>query len=334
LGSHKSGFNSIVSLCQGAWETKILYVALETGLFTRISGGAKSVDAISQESGIDIRLLQMVANACRAMGLIEEKEGSLMNSPGAEEFLVKGREGYVGDFIILVGEDYYDVWRGLREVVMTGRPVRDDRTVRLSSPRYAEAYIKAMHGISFGPASRLSGELPLAGRKSLLEVGGGPGTYSIMLARKNPGIKAVVFDSPFSCEHADKNIKAAGVNNVSTQGGDFERGRIPSGHDVIMLTHVLQSLPPPGCEALLKRVYEALPGGGMVVVNEFLLEEGGAAPAFSSLFALNAFMLSNGGSLHTRNEICEWLVNVGFSGVKAIKASEIIISLNARKVEK
>ena len=98
-----------------------------------------------------------------------------------------------------------------------------------------------------------------------------------------------------------------------------------------MLTHILQSIAPQKCEALFKRVYEALPHGGMVIVNEFLLEEGGASPLFSTLFAFNAFMLSNGGALYATNEISEWLTNVGFSGVKPIKTSPVIISLIARK---
>lgn len=79
-------------------------------------------------------------------------------------------------------------------------------------------------------------------------------------------------------------------------------------------------------------MYEALPRGGAVVVNEFLLEGGGASPVFSSLFALNAFMFSDGGSLHTRDEISDWLTDVGFEGVKAIKTSDFIISLAAKRV--
>ncbi len=321
----------MMSLCQGAWETKVLYVALEAELFTKISRGANTVYKVSQESGIDVRLLKMLTNACKAVGLLSGKGEVLKNSPRAERFLVKGRESYIGDFMVLVGEEYYDVWRGLKEVVVTGRPVRDDRMVRLSKPRYAEAYIRAMQEISHGAAVNLAEGLKLSG-KSLLEVGGGSGIYSIMLTRKNPGLKATVFDSPFSCDFANNNIKDMGAKSVATQPGDFEKGSLPEGHDIIMLTYVLQGLSPDRCEALLKGVYEALPKGGTVVVNEFLLEEGGTSPVFSSLFALNAFMLSNGGSLHTLDEISGWLSNVGFEGVKVIKTSNFIISLTASKV--
>jgi hypothetical protein len=288
------------------------------------------VDKVSQESGIDVRLLKMLVNACKAVGLLSGEGEALKNSPEAERFLVKGRKSYIGDFILLIGEEYYDVWRGLKEVIVTGRPVRDDRMVRLSKPRYAEDYIRAMQEISHGAAANLAEGLKLPGKK-LLEVGGGSGIYSIMLTKKNPGLKATVFDSPFSCDFANRAIKDMGAKNVETQPGDFEKGSIPKGHDIIMLTYVLQGLAPDRCEALLKRVYEALPRGGAVVVNEFLLEGEGTSPVFSSLFALNAFMLSNGGSLHTQDEISVWLTNVGFKGVEVIKTSSFIVSLSAKR---
>ena len=326
----ESGLTNMLSVCQGAWETKLLSVALELELFTRISRGADTVESVSQESGIDVRLLQMMVNACRAIGLVRGKGGKLRNSPDAELFLVREKSGYIGDFVVMVGRDYYDIWRSFKEVMVTGKPVRDDQMVRLSNPRYAEAYIKAMDGISREPARVLAGELDLSKGKSMLEIGGGMGAYSAEMVKRS-SIKATIFDSPFCCEFAERGIRSAGIKNVSTQGGDFEKGTIPKGHDIIMLTHVLQSIAPQKCEALLRKVHDSLPSGGVVVVNEFLLEGDGILPVFSSLFTLNAFMLSNGGMLHSRDELSEWLTNAGFSEIKPIKTSPIIISLRAVK---
>ena len=321
----------VLSLCQGAWETKLLSVALELELFSRISRGADDVEKISKESGIDIRLLQMMVNSFKALGLIQEKAGRLRNSAEAERYLVQDSGEYVGDFAIIIGRDYYDIWKSFKEVMITGKPVRDDRVVRLSDPRYAEVHMKAVSDISKQPARELAERSGLSGKKSLLEIGGGLGTYSIALKRKNPSLKAVVFDSPFCCEFAERNISSLGIKGITTQGGDYEKGELPSGHDVVMLTHVLQSIEPQKCEALLRKVHEALPSGGVAIVNEFLLEKGGSSPLFSTLFAFNAFMLSNGGSLHTVEDIRGWMENVGFRNVKAIKTSPVIISLVAER---
>lgn len=322
-----------MSICQGAWETKILSAAVEIELFTRISRGANTVEKISQESGINVKLLQMLVNACKAMGLLKGTGDAIRNSPESEEFLVNDKEGCIGDFIKIVGGEYYDVWRSFKDVVMVGKPVRDDRVVRLSNPRYAELYLKAMHGITYRHAKEVAKLLNLKGKKSLLDIGGGQGTYSVMIAKENPGLRGVVFDSPFSCDAAKRFIDTAGAKNVTTQGGDFVMGSIPKGSDVVMLTHVLQSLAPERCESLLKKVFEVLPKGGMVIVNEFRLEKDGTNPIFSSLFALNAFMLSNGGLLHPHTEIAEWLSNVGFQEVGFLKTSyEFLVSFTATRM--
>jgi 2-polyprenyl-3-methyl-5-hydroxy-6-metoxy-1,4-benzoquinol methylase len=319
----------LLSLCQGAWEIKTLSVALETELFSRISRGAGTIDKISQESGIDLRMLTMLTNACIGIGLLTETKGVLKNSRDAELYLVKQKKSYIGDFILLVGEEYYDVWRSLKEVVMTGRPVRDDRMVRLTKPGYAEGYIKAMQQISLPAAQGLARFMPL-GKKKLLEVGGGAGAFSAVLSGK--GLESTIYDSPFACDIVDRYIREKAVKHVSTLAGDFEKGAIPTGYDVVMLTHVLHGLAPEKCEALLTRIHESLPKGGVVIVNDFLLEKSGASPVFSSLLTMNAFMLSNGGSLHTAEQMKEWITNAGFAEANAIKTSELIISLIGKRV--
>jgi hypothetical protein len=327
-----TGLSGILSVCQGALGTKVLSVCLELEVFTRISKGTANAESISQESGVNLQVLKMLLNACKSLGLVTEKTGSLKNSPAAEAYLVKGKEGYAGDFMVLLGEEYYNIWRGFREVVMTGKPVRDDRMARLSNPRYADIYIKAMHGISKPHSEEVARLLKPSGRKAVLDVGGGSGTYSISIAKQHPDLKVVIFDSPFSCEAAEKYITSSGTKNVTTQGGDFVMGGIPSGSDIIMLTNVLSTLPPARGEALCRKVFDALPKGGMIVVNEFRLDNGGASPAFSSLFALNAFMLSNGGSLYTYEQMSEWLISLGFSNVKLLKtSSEFLVSIVADK---
>ena len=331
--SSESGLSFILNILQGSWETKTISVAVDIGIFTKVAAGADSVEKLSQETGIDQRVLGLLVNACGSLGLLKVKGSTVRNSSAAAEFLVAGKEGYLGDFVTLVGTDYYDAWRGFKDVVVTGKPIRDDRIVKLSNPRYAELHLKAMQGMTRKHAEELAGVLGLSGKKNVLDVGGGHGMYSVAIGKKNPGIRVTIFDSPFSCDMVKKYLDEQKARNVDTMGGDFILGSIPEGSDVIMLSHVLHTMDPPGCEALLRKVFDALPKGGVVVVNEFRLDNGGASPRFSSLFALNVFMLSNGGALYTDTQISEWITNVGFRGAKLLKTScEFLVSLAATKM--
>jgi hypothetical protein len=138
-----------------------------------------------------------------------------------------------------------------------------------------------------------------------------------------------MFDSPFSCDMAEEYARKRGVSGFATQAGDIEKGSLPKGKDAVVLTHVLQSIAPQKCEAMLKRIFDSLPKGGKIVVNEFRLEQGNV---FSQLLGLNAFMLSNGGSLRPSKEIMGWMANVGFTKVNVLKTSgEVIVSLVGEK---
>ena len=319
------------TVLQGALATKVLTTAVELDLFTRIARGARTPEAISEEAGINLALLDRLLKACASLGLMKAGRAGYSNSVSSTRYLSKESDYYIGDFVILVGKDYYDVWRSLSDVVATGKPIREDRTVRLSDPRYGERYIKAMHGISVCHASEIANKLSLKGRKSMLEVGGAHGTYSVLMAKKHPGMMATVFDSPFACRFAEKHATEQGTR-VRCEGGDFVLGNLPKGHDVVMLTHVLQDLPPQKCEALLRKAYDSLPKGGLLMINEFRLEKDGMTPAFSSLFSLNALMLSDGGTLYPYSEIMEWAGNIGFRDIKVLKSGcELIVTLTALK---
>jgi 3-hydroxy-5-methyl-1-naphthoate 3-O-methyltransferase len=322
--------SQILSISVGAWETKVLSECIDIGLFTKISEGHDSVDKISQETGIDVNVLGMLVKACGTMGLIDATRPKLVLKKPAGDLLVKGKEGYLGDFIMMLGGEYYDVWRSFKDVVMTGKPVRDDRMARMSNPRHGELHLRAMAGLTAGHASEVADRIRLAGKKSLLEIGGGIGTYSSMIAGKNPGISVTVFDSPFACDAARRAISSTGAKNVDTKAGDYFMEPIPKGSDAIMLSYVLHNHPPMKCESLLGKIYDALPAGGVIIVNEF--RTGKNAPGFCALMELNAFMMSDGGSLYNPDKISEWLSNVGFHEVKLLKtSSEFLVSVSAVK---
>ena len=53
-----------------------------------------------------------------------------------------------------------------------------------------------MHERALGIARALVGSLDLNGRRAMLDVGGGPGTYSVLLTERFPGLKSEVLELP------------------------------------------------------------------------------------------------------------------------------------------
>ncbi|MFI6287508.1 methyltransferase [Streptomyces sp. NPDC051018] len=140
-------------------------------------------------------------------------------------------------------------------------------------------------------------------RTGLADIAGGSGGYSITLCRMFPGLTATVYDRAPMLEHAAPAVKEADLTDrvrlvpwdlhTDPLGGP---GETPGGaHDAALLSHVLHLLDRRERVRLLARVRRILPGGGLLMIHDFLYEE---PPAGSALAASAVDWLSLGAAYH------------------------------------
>ena len=104
----------------------------------------------------------------------------------------------------------------------------------------------------------------LAGRRRLLDLGGGPGRVAIALARAFPELHATVLDWPATADVAREHIAEADLaDRVVARGGDVTECDLGQGYDVIWCSSVLHFVAEP--LALLRRMFQALAPGGVLI---------------------------------------------------------------------
>jgi cyclopropane fatty-acyl-phospholipid synthase-like methyltransferase len=174
-------------------------------------------------------------------------------------------------------------------------------------------FILAMHNRALRKGQILADNLDLSGRKQLFDAGGGPGTYSIFLAKKNPKLKAIVFDLPPAIEIAKGIISKSSVaRRISTRAGNYLHDDFGKGNDVVLLSAVFHSMAPRRAKNLLRKAYDSLVRGGLVVVQETLIEDNKVAPVFAALFSLNMLVNTGEGRSYSGKEIMSWMRETGF----------------------
>ena len=72
------------------------------------------------------------------------------------------------------------------------------------------AFVLAMHERAQGIGSVLPHGVDFTGRQRLLDVGGGPGTYSVALVPQTPGLTSTVLDRPGVLEVTREIVEPAG----------------------------------------------------------------------------------------------------------------------------
>src|SRR5258708_1968321 len=138
-------------LAVGFWGSNTLAAAVELDLFTKLSGRGGVAQELSRLLEIPARPVDMLLSACTALGLLEKRDGSYYNSPTAEEFLVRGRPYYFGNYVAMVHRHLYLPWSHLAEAIKANKPqawAGDTFEEIAADPEAQRNFTEAMHSMS------------------------------------------------------------------------------------------------------------------------------------------------------------------------------------------
>jgi hypothetical protein len=158
----------------------------------------------------DKRGVKMLLNALSAMDLLVKKEDIYSNTPLSLAFLSKDSSRYIGH-IILHHHNLIESWSRLDVAIRSGRSVR--HRVTHTDEEQRENFLMGMFNLAMNLAPVLAPEVDLSGRRHLLDLGGGPGTYAIHFCMNNPRLKATVYDMPTTRPFAEKTIAQFNLQN-------------------------------------------------------------------------------------------------------------------------
>lgn len=300
------------------WKTCTLHAGVKLDVFTVIGEGRLAAEDIAARVGADVDAITRLLDALTAMELTERDNGMYANTGAAAKYLSKNSPDYIG-YMIMHHHFLVDYWRRLDESVKTGNPVRepeadDDETWENKDKR--EAFLMGMFNIASLTAPQIVAGVDLEGRRRLLDMGGGPGTYAIHFCRKYPGLKATIFDLPTTRPFAEKTIDSFGMTDrIGFEDGDYLHQELPGGYDVVLMSHILHGEGYDACQRMIRKAWQATEEGGMIIIHEFILDDTRTQPLFPALFSLNMLVGTKDGRAYTESEIKDMLKVAGFKDI-------------------
>jgi ubiquinone/menaquinone biosynthesis C-methylase UbiE len=239
----------------------------------------------------------------------------------ARQFLLKESPTYQGD-MLRHADTLWKSWSNLDAIVKTGVPSR-------SESRDHEVFIRAMHDNAIFRAPAVVKALDLRGVKTALDLGGGPGTYSIELAKQ--GIAVTLFDVPSTLEVARSFIRTSKVKTIDLKAGDFHADPIGKDYDLVLISQVFHSYSEEKNCALLEKAHNALKPGGRVVTHEFFIGPNRAYPPVGALFSVNMLVNTSTGRCYTPQEMKKWLVKTGFRNVREKLINDTVLVMGTKR---
>ena len=209
-------------------------------------------------------------------------------------------------------------WDGLTDAVRDGRPALR-AAINDRGGQWLEPFIAAMHYRARVQAAAIASLLPLRPGARVLDVGGGSGAFAMGMARREPNVRAVVFDLPSVVPITRRYVDEGGFSDrVTTAVGDYMTDPLPGGFDLVLLSAVVHSNGPDENAALIAKCAGALAPGGCVAVLDWVMSPDRITPAAGAFFALNMLVATDHGDTFTEGEIAGWLTGAGLTDVRRV----------------
>ena len=309
--------DSLIDEIMGYRKAKVLMVAAYLDCFTHLEV-SRTAGALAKILSLDARAAEILLDALASMGYLTKRGSLYLNAPISSRHLVRGRPGFMGDNL-KYQEMIWDAWSDLRHSVRKGGAVRPLEYWLLRHKGFTQEYIRGMDNIARKPAEEIAAFIGLKGPRRMLDVGAGPGSYSLAFLRKNPELLATLLDLP-STLRVTRRILAespALAGRVRLKAGNYRRDDFGAAeYDLVLLSHITHDESPEINRLLIQKSWKALKLGGKIVVHDFMLDDDRLRPVFGALFSVHMLAYTEGGRTYTAGEYESWLRKAGFARLK------------------
>ena len=288
------------------------------GVFERLARGAATAADVARDQGLDAEVLEKMLIVSAAMGLVAREGPAWRLTAKAEATLVPGAPCYQGN-TLAHGAGVWHFWNDLPHVLSgEGGATVYEAQAKGRTIRSHRDFILAMHNMAMaGRAAEVADRVDLRGRRTLMDVGGGPGSYAMALCERNPDLRATVLDLPETVAIAREVIEGLGMGDrVRAEVGDWNQPAYGSGNDAVLMSNILHG-PASQAEMKLGKAYGALAAGGVLIVQDFLMNAEKTGPLTPALFNVMVGAFSG-------PELVERVVAAGFREVRCEALPEVM----------
>ncbi len=307
----------LLQLSSGYWKSCAIHAGVKLDVFSPLAERPLTATELATVLRADERGLAMLLHALTAMELLTKAGERFSLAPLAATHLVQSAPAYMGH-ILLHHHHLVAGWGRLDEAVRAGAPVRQ-RSSHESDGQERESFLLGMFNLASLLAPRVAREVDLQGRRRLLDLAGGPGTYAIHFCREYPELTAVIHDLPTTRPFAEQTVARFGLaGRIDFVGGDILAEPIGSGFDVVWISHLLHSEGPETCECIVAKAVGALAPGGLLLIQEFILDDSRTGPLHPALFALNMLIGTREGQAYAQEELIGMMAKAGLRDLRRL----------------
>ena len=311
-------FARLMGLAGAHAEARAIQTAFKLGLFEALADSDRDAGELAAEIRCDRRATMLLANALAALGILVKRNGSYGLDDETRRFALEGSPEYLGG-MILFDEALWGTWEKLGESIRGGNPARPPDMYQ-ARPEETARLIRAMDSLvrARGDAAWTADRLDLSAARTIVDLGGGPGTYLVEFLRRRPTLRGAIYDLKATLEVA-RGILARrepwALARIDLREVDYNVSELPGPVDAIFMSNIIHSEDEAANRALIAKCFRALSPGGLIAVKDHIMDGSLTEPAAGAVFALY-LLLTTRGRDYSYDEVGDWMRAAGFKEIR------------------
>lgn len=295
-------------------EPRAVQIACQQKLFTHIAHGCQTSAELEQSTQCNARAIERILLVCASLGLVYKEAEKWQLTDLASEYLIEGQNSSLCPIFTMAARSYHS-FDQLPAYATSGEPIappphyQHQEVVRnFMQTSWAMGRVQAEYMMA-----QIKGKFSPTGN-TLLDIGAGSGIYTTIFLKHFPQLRCYAVELPQVAQIVKQQFEE---NRVTWLGQDVIKDGLPNvAFDVALLASFIHGFSPQQTRQLLARIYEALPTGGVLLIQDHFLRPDPKNPGMAALFNLNIALHNAGGGVQTLQQIETQLREVGFREIE------------------
>jgi hypothetical protein len=323
----------MLQLLFGKQITYALAALARLGIADHMGNTPISVDALAKKAGAHAPSLYRVMRMLASAGVFTEADRQFALTPVGE--LLRTDHKHSARYRAMLRGDEWTT-RAYEHFVDCIRNGTDGVTkaygknmfeLLAERPDQADTFHRAMTDSSAISGQAILEVYDFSWIEKLADVGGGRGALLTGILREYPQMHGLLYDLPEVVATVPENQFVGCEDRVRIEAGDFLR-RVPENCDAYILKHIIHNWADDECREILNLVRDQLPGNGLVLICEMIIESD-SSPSPAKMLDIEMLMTTVGGKERTREEFRDLLASAGLCLIRVVPTSSAVCIIEA-----
>jgi SAM-dependent methyltransferase len=313
---------TVLQVVERFFDSAVLFALFESGVFAELATGPKAFREIQASIKGDPRSLRAALDAAVALKLLSKENDCYAGSEAVLDCLGRTTSpAYLGEWVAFLHALAGPLLK-LGEVIRTGIAPGTYFEDCEGDDAPARKMTAAMDAFARTRGIEMVDRLDFSQTRRLLDLGCGPGTYSMAIVERNPHVRATLLDLPGPIAEARQlAIERKITEHLEFIDVDARRYKPEVPFDTVLVSNVLHLVGPEDSPGLLKGCYDFLAPGGRVIVQAQFLNDERTSPRWPTLLNLTQCVASERGQNHAITETTQWMEQAGFRNIRHVRFS-------------